>query len=70
MYIHGTTCIYFPSCSYLICITFLFAMQVAEAQPGEEIHDVMVYDKMRRKKPDASAPLDSPPCTLATPGRT
>jgi hypothetical protein len=33
-------------------------MQVAEAPLGEEIHDVMVYDMMRRKKPDASAPMD------------
>jgi hypothetical protein len=36
-------------------------MQVAEALPGEEIHDVMVYDMMRRKKHDASAPPDSLP---------
>jgi hypothetical protein len=27
--------------------------------PGEKIHDVMVYDKIRRKKPDASVPQDS-----------
>jgi hypothetical protein len=51
----------FPSCSYFIRITFLFAMQVAEALPGEEIHDVMVYDMMRRKKPVASAPPDAAP---------
>ena len=57
MYIHGTTCIYFPSCSYLI--TFLFAMQVAEAQPGEVIHDVAVYEKMRLRKPDLSQPQPS-----------
>jgi hypothetical protein len=36
-------------------------MQVAEAPPGEEIHNIMVYDMMRRKKPDASVPLDSLP---------
>jgi hypothetical protein len=36
-------------------------MQVAEAPPGEDIHDVMVYDMMQRKRPDASAPLDSLP---------
>jgi hypothetical protein len=34
-------------------------MQMAEAPPGEEIHDVMVYDMMRRKRPDALMPLDS-----------
>jgi hypothetical protein len=36
-------------------------MQVAEAPPREKIHDVMVYDMMRRKRPDASTPLDSLP---------
>jgi hypothetical protein len=36
-------------------------MQVADAPPGEEIHDVMVYDMMRRKRPDASTPSDSLP---------
>jgi hypothetical protein len=36
-------------------------MQVAEAPPGEGIHDVMVYDMMRRKRPNASAPSDAVP---------
>jgi hypothetical protein len=36
-------------------------MQVAEAPPGEEIHDVMVYDMMRRKRPEASVPPDAAP---------
>jgi hypothetical protein len=39
----------------------MFAMQVAEAPPGEKIHDIMVYDMMRRKRPDASAPPDAAP---------
>ena len=56
MYIHGTTCIYFPSCSYLIRITFLFAMQVAEAEPGEEVHDIAVWQRMKMKKPDLEKP--------------
>jgi hypothetical protein len=60
----------FPSCSYFIRITFLFVMQVAEAPPGEEIHDVMVYDMMRRKKPIALAPPDAAPSTMAMPGST
>jgi hypothetical protein len=45
-------------------------MQVVEAPPGEEIDDIMVYDMMRRKKPDALAPPDSLPSTTATPGST
>jgi hypothetical protein len=60
----------FPSCSYFIRITFLFMMQVAEAPPGEEIHDIMVYDMMWRKKSVASAPPDAAPSTMATPGST
>ena len=48
------TLIYFPSCSYLICITFLFAMQVSERPEGELITDAMMYDKMRMKRPDLS----------------
>jgi hypothetical protein len=60
----------FPSYSYFIRITFLFAMQVAEAPPEKEIHDVMVYDMMRRKKPVSSAPPDAAPSTTATPGST
>jgi hypothetical protein len=43
-------------------------MQVAEALPGEEIHDVMVFDKMQRKKPDASAPQDSLPVYFTNAG--
>ena len=66
MYIHGTTCIYFPSCYYLIHITFLFAMQEAEALPGEHIHDVMVYEKMRMKKPNLSEPQPSLPMYFGT----
>src|SRR3954465_15755672 len=50
------TCVYFSSCSYFICIIFLFAMQVAEAQHGEVIHDVAVYEMMQRKKPNYSEP--------------
>ena len=42
--------------SYLIRITFLFVMQVAEAPPGEEITEMYAYDKMRLKKPDLSLP--------------
>jgi hypothetical protein len=33
-------------------------------------NDIMVYDKMRRKKPDASVPPDSLPEYSATPGST
>ncbi|KAM0855632.1 hypothetical protein ACQ4PT_049640 [Festuca glaucescens] len=36
-------------------------MQVAEAQPGKEILDVQVYDKMRMKKPNLSKPQPSLP---------
>ena len=50
------TLIYFSSCSYLIRITFLFAMQVSERSEGEVITDAMVYDKMRMKRPDLSQP--------------
>ena len=50
------TLIYFPSCSYLIHIKFLFAMQVSERPVGEVITDAMVYDKMRMKRPDLSQP--------------
>lgn len=50
------TLVYFPSCSYLIRITFLFAMQVSEYPEGFVITDAMVYDRMRMKKPDLSQP--------------
>ena len=50
------TLIYFPSCSYLIRITFLFAMQVSERPEGEVITDAMVYERMRMKRPDLSQP--------------
>ena len=54
------TLIYFPSGSYLIRITFLFAMQVSERPEGEVITDAMVYDKMRMKRPDLSQPQPQP----------
>ena len=54
MYIHR--CIYFSSCSYLLTMPFLFAMQVADRPEGEVIYDAMVYEKMRMKKPDLSQP--------------
>jgi hypothetical protein len=41
----------------LIRITFLFAMHLAEAPPGEEIHDPQIYDMMRTKtKPNPALP--------------
>lgn len=57
---------YFSSCLYFICIIFLFAIQVAEAQPGEVIHDVAVYEMMRRKKPNYSEPQPSLPVYFGT----
>jgi hypothetical protein len=45
-------------------------MQVAEAPSGEEIHGVMVYDMMRWKRPDASAPPDSLPEYYGNTGST
>lgn len=50
----------------MIRTTFLFAMQVAEAQPGEVIHDLTVYNKMRMKKPDLSEPQPSLPVYFGT----
>lgn len=41
-------------------------MQVAEAQPGEVIHDVAVYEMMRRKKPNYSEPQPSLPVYFGT----
>ena len=59
MCIHRFIC--FSSCSYLICITFLLAMQVAEASEGEVITDAQAYDRMRMKRPDLSQPQPSLP---------
>ena len=36
-------------------------MQVAEVREGEVIHDALVYDKMRMKKPDLGEPQPSFP---------
>ena len=36
--------------SYLIRITFLFVMQVANAKPGEVITEMFAYDKYRSKR--------------------
>ena len=55
-------CIYMEQPSFISChvsyltITFLFVMQVAEAQPGEEITEMYAYDKFRLKNPDLSLP--------------
>ena len=38
--------------SYLVGITFLFVMQVANAKPGEVITEMMAYDLYRSKKKD------------------
>ena len=54
MYIHR--CIYFSSCSYLLTMPFLFAMQAENAAPGEVTYDAYVYERMRMKKPDQSQP--------------
>ena len=50
------TLVYFPSCSYFIRITFLFAMQVSERPDGEVVTDAMVYERMRMKRTDLSQP--------------
>src|SRR3954447_11212281 len=54
MYIHR--CIYFSSCYYFICMSFIFVMQEAELQEGEVLHDARVYAQMRMKKPNLSLP--------------
>lgn len=43
--------------TFVIRITFLFAMQVAEAAPGVVLHDAQIYDMMRTKqKPNPALP--------------
>ena len=43
--------------SFVIRITLLFAMQVAEAPPGVVLHDAQIYDMMRTKqKPNPALP--------------
>ena len=37
-------------------MTFLFAMQVSEAPEWSVIHDPLVYEKMRMKRPDLTLP--------------
>jgi hypothetical protein len=41
---------------FTVILIFLFTMQVAEAPPGEVIHDIQVYERMRTKKLDLSKP--------------
>ena len=41
-------------------------MQLAEALPGEVIHDVAAYEKMRLKKPNLSEPQPSLPVFFGT----
>jgi hypothetical protein len=43
--------------SFVVRLTFLFAMQVAEAPPGVVLHDAQIYDMMRTKqKPNPALP--------------
>ncbi|XP_071684935.1 uncharacterized protein [Lolium perenne] len=43
--------------SFVVRLTFLFAMQVAEAPPGVVLHDAQIYDMMRTtQKPNPALP--------------